>query len=275
MLNPHTMGRGLVQPLHRLWQQRWLAWGLLTRELGNRYAGSVMGTAWALVHPVLMLALYAVLFVAVFKVKLPATQDAPPFVVYMAVAMWPWLAFSEGLSRGAMAVVNNGALVRKVAFERALLVYAAVSSAFVVHMAGFALVLVLLVASGVSLHLALLPVVVWAAVVLWLLATGIAMVLAGVQVFARDVEQLLGQVLAMGFYLTPIVYPMSLVPAWLAQAVVWNPLVHVIEPMRQALLYGHWPDASNVLGMLGLGMLLLAVGHAVFARLSPHFEDAL
>lgn len=255
------------------WQQRWLIWGFLTRELANRYTGSVVGVAWAFVHPVVQLALYSVLFVAVFKVRLPGMEQHP-FVVHMALAMWPWLAFAEGLSRGTTAVVNNAALVKKVAFSHALLVYAAVTASFVVHLAGFALVLLLLTVWGISLHWALLPVLLWAVLVLWVLATGLALVFAGLQVFMRDFEQLLSQLLSLGFYLTPIIYPMSLVPAWLSSAMSVNPLVHVMEALRAALLLGQWPGAGILAGVTGLAVVVWWVGHAVFARLSPHFEEA-
>lgn len=254
------------------WSHRWLAWSFVTRELSNRYAGSVAGLAWAFVHPLVQLALYSVLFVAVFKVRLPETTEHP-FVVFMALGMWPWLAFSEGLSRGTLAVVNNAALVKKVAFPHFLLVYGAVTASFVVHLAGFAAVLLVLVAMGVKLHVELWPVLLWALLVLYLLAMGLALVFSAVQLFVRDFEQLLSQLLNLGFYLTPIIYPVSALPQWLQAGIAANPLTHVVEPLRAALLQGDWPDPWPMAGVSLLALLTLLLGHGFFARLSPHFED--
>ena len=126
------------------WRHRSLLAALVKRDFLNRYTGSVAGAAWALMHPLALLALYAVVFEAIFKVKVPNLSLDQPYVLFIAVVLWPWMAFQESLSRGTTAVQNHGALVKKVAFDHELLVYSAVLTSFIVNILGYALVLLVL-----------------------------------------------------------------------------------------------------------------------------------
>jgi len=136
-----------------VWQYRSLLAALVKRDFLNRYTGSIAGVAWALLNPLALLVLYAVVFEAIFRVKVPNLSLEQPYVLFIAVVLWPWMAFQEGLSRGTTAILNHGALVKKVAFEHELLVYSAVLTSFIVHSLGYALVLCLLALMGLQLHL--------------------------------------------------------------------------------------------------------------------------
>lgn len=256
-----------------IWRNRALLWALTSRDIQNRYTGSLAGASWALLHPLALLALYAVVFEAVFKVKVPNLSLGQPYVLFIALALWPWMAFQEAVMRGTTAVQQNGALVKKVAFDHELLIYSAVLSSFAVHGVGFAVVMVVLGFLGFNIHwlgllslLAFLP-------VLFLMALALALLLGALQVFVRDVEQLLSQVMSVLFYATPILFPMAIVPGWLAEAMHYNPLVHVIDPLRNALLGQANFEGVSIAG-LALGCVLaFAVARAFFLRLSPYFED--
>jgi lipopolysaccharide transport system permease protein len=101
--------------IKNLWPYRWLLLNFLSREIKSRYVGSVSGIFWALLHPLALLAVYAVVFTAIFKVKFPELEDHS-FILFVAVGLWPWLCFQEGAQRGALAVQNGGGLIKKVAF---------------------------------------------------------------------------------------------------------------------------------------------------------------
>lgn len=271
------MRSGSFQPggvFRKVWLQRWLLHRFVVREIQNRYAGSVGGLLWAMVHPLVLLGIYSLLFQVVFKVKFPEFSEYP-FIVYLALAMWPWLAFSEGLSRGTQAVVANAALVKKVAFPHELLVYAAVLASFAIQFGGYVVVLMVLWLMGVNLSLAAAPTVFLMWGLLLVMSAGLALAFSAVQVFLRDFEQFLGHALSVLFYLTPILYPMSMVPAWMQNWMQANPLVHLIEPMRQALLLGHAPAWGPSAGMVLGVAVVVAGGRWVFLRLSPHFEDVV
>ena len=259
-----------------IWRHRWLLLSLLLRELRNRYAGTIGGLAWALLHPMLMLAIYAVVFQYVFEVRLPHASRDQPYVLWVALTLWPWLAFSEALSRGTVAVHQHGDLVKKVAFPQELLVYSAVLASLTLHAVGYVIVVSLLWLRGHDLDVAaLLPMALWAWVVLGCAATGLALVLGALHVFLRDVEQLLGQVLSAVFFASPILYSVALVPESLQAVVALNPLTHVFEPLRHAGLGGGFPHSVTLVAALAGAILLWIVGLTWFRRLSPHFEDQL
>ncbi|WP_185970070.1 ABC transporter permease [Tepidimonas alkaliphilus] len=258
------------------WRQRHLFAALVRRQWHDRYAGSALGGAWALAQPLALLGLYALVFQLIFQVRLPQASPAPSYLVWLALGLWPWVALQECLMRGASAIVAHAALVQKVAFQPAWLVAAAVAVPWAVHALGHALVLALLALVGAPLQLALLwqwPLV-WLAVGLW--ALGGALALASVQVYVRDLEQLLPQVLPLLMYASPVLYPLALVPAWLQPLMAANPLTWMLEPLRAHGLGVPTESAAVQTGLaLGLGVVGLAAGGWVFSRLQHDFEDVL
>lgn len=256
-----------------VWQHRELLLALAGRDIKNRYAGSVIGVLWALLNPLVMLAIYAVVFEYVFRVRVPNLSAEQPFVLFVALALWPWLAFQEAVTRGTLAIQNNASLVKKVAFPHELLVYSAVLASFTVHLCGFTVVLTALRLLGFAVHFWVWPVVLISLVSLLLFATAVALLFGALQVFVRDVEQLLSQVMSVLFYATPILYPMSLVPSWLASIMQWNPLVHVLESIRNAVLNTVDTTWLSIgLQMLGASFVFY-LARRFFLRLSPYFED--
>lgn len=245
---------------------------LLSRELRNRYVGASGGLLWALAHPLLLLGIYAFVFRTVFRVELPDLGPFP-FVAFVAVALWPWMAFQEGLQRGTLSIQGNAALIKKVAFPQHLLVIAAVASAFVVHGAGFALVLLVLTGMGYPLHPAGLVTALAVLAALFLLATGIAMVLGALQVFFRDVEQILAPVMMVVFYATPILYPIAMIPDPLRDWLQLNPLAQLFEPLRTALFHGSSAGAGVLAVALLVSLAVFALAFLTFRRMAVHFED--
>jgi lipopolysaccharide transport system permease protein len=258
-----------------VWRHRALLLALTRRDIQNRYAGSLIGVVWALIHPLALLALYALVFEAIFRVKVPDLQLGQPYVLFVALALWPWMAFQDGVSRGTGAIQQNAALIKKVAFEHEILVYSAVLASFVVHGMGFGIVLLVLGLLGFNIHWSGLFMSLTWLMVLWLMSMSVALVLSSLQVFVRDVEQLLSQFMSVLFYTTPILFPMSIVPNWLASVMQLNPLVHAIDPVRAYLLN---PLPFDSLAWL-IGFLVTLLGLAgarwFFLRLSPYFEDML
>lgn len=240
------------------------------RELATRYLGSATGLAWALIHPLALLAVYYFVFTMVFRAS---GFGGKSFLVFVAIALWPWLAAQEALQRATISIAGYAGLIRKVAFPHELVVYASVAGTLVLQFAGYLIVLAVLAAFGepVRLEGLLIAVPIW--LVLGVAMTGIALMLAALQVFIRDVEHILMPVLMVLMYLTPILYPLTAVPDSLRPWVAANPFGWIVGRLRDALLDGNlglqWEDAVAV----AVAVALLAAGRAFFRRLSPHFED--
>jgi homopolymeric O-antigen transport system permease protein len=240
------------------------------RELFSRYLGSVSGFAWAFLHPLALLGVYHFVFTTVFRA---GPMNGKSFLLFVAVALWPWLAAQEALQRGTVSIGGYAGLIRKVAFPHELVVYASVAATLVLQFAGYLVVLVVLALFGEPVHFEglLLAIPLW--IVLAVAVTGLALALAALQVFVRDVEHILLPVLMILMYLTPILYPLSLVPERMRPWVAANPFGYLVERLRDALLEGRlalaWGDALAVV----VAVVLFAGGRWLFLRLSPHFED--
>jgi lipopolysaccharide transport system permease protein len=265
-----TAERGVVAAGRSRDRDRALFSNFYRRELRTRYLGSVTGLAWAFVHPLALLAVYHFVFTTVFRTTGFAGES---FLAFVAVALWPWLAAQEGIQRGATSLAGYAGLIRKVAFPHELIVYASAAATLTLQLAGYLVVLLVLVAFGEPIHLAglLLAVPLW--IVLALAVVGITLLMAALQVFVRDVEHVLMPVLMILMYLTPILYPLRLVPESMRAWVAANPFSWLVARLREALLDGklalEWTDAVAV----AVALALFVAGRWVFRRLSPHFED--
>ena len=252
----------------------WLAFSFARREFLTRYAGSAWGLAWALLHPLAQLAIYAFVFSQIFRVAVPPGYPGVSYVAFVAVALWPWIMFSEGLQRAMGAIAANAGLVRKVAFPHRLLVYAAVAACVAVHLIGFLAVIVALKLMGDPVRLSGLPVAMLLLVPYMLLATGLGAMLAALQTLLRDVEHVVQVVITVLFYASPILYPASLIPASFQAWTKLNPMGWYSERMREVLLQGSGLVAGDAWVALGC-LAVFLFGLWFFNRLSPSFEDFL
>lgn len=247
---------------------------LVGREIRSRFIGSASGWVWLILNPLLLLAVYSFVFGVIFQARVPPGLDMP-FVAWLAVALWPWLMFSEGVLKGAQSIREHAALISKVSLPRELLVLASVSAVFLLHLAGYLAVFAVLVSLGIELHWSGLPRLLLALGSLYVLTAGLALALSAIQVYVRDLEQALPTVFMFWFFLTPILYAPSLLPTEFAVWLDFNPLTWWMAEIRAGMLHAQPAPGWPALLML-LGSLVTAwIGHRIFRRLSPFFEDFL
>lgn len=246
---------------------------LVRRDFEARYAGSVLGLLWSFVQPLWQLLLFSFVFSMVVRVSL-AEEATTSFAVFLFCALLPWSAVHDAVLRSATTITDHGSLVSKLRFPSQMLVLAAVISSLL-HQAIAGLLFGVVLAAGGHLALESLP---WLLVALPLqvaLMVGLGLFVAAVQVFFRDTVQALTLVFSGWFYVTPIVYPLALVPERFRPWVELNPLTSLVALYRCALL-GPSPAGLPSLWPLILTACLVLVGGAwVFARLRPAFGDEL
>ncbi len=267
-------------PIKPSWQAKFdLLRTLVRRDLEARYKGSVLGNLWPLLNQLSQLLIYTYVFSIVLKVKLssrglPADNNIG-FGLWLFAGLLPWIAFTGGLTQAAGSVVRQPNLVKKVVFPLTLLPLVPVLSTFIESSLGLAALIILVAFSTGKLHetLALLPLI-WLPQLL--LTAGLGYLCAGLTVFLRDIPQTLGVLLNLGFYLTPIVYPASVIPEQFRGWVFWlNPLAAITQVYRDLVLTGevtHWEEWSFA---FIVALVVFAGGLGVYRRLRPGFADVL
>jgi len=250
-----------------------LALHLARRDLRNRYLGSFSGGLWALFQPLVQLAVYAFVFGYVMKSTVPG-RDAPGFVPFLVVAMWPWIAFSESVVRAATAIQDNASLIGKVALPRAALVLAPVLASFAIHGVGFAALLVVMMLAGVAIAPLGLLLYLPAFALLFVFAVGFALLLSALQVFVRDIAPALPQLLMVWMFLSPVFYSRDLLRDW-SGLLDFNPYAAFAEYGRFVFLGMAAPSLRAIVWALACVAVTVVVGRYAFRRLERHFEDFL
>lgn len=246
---------------------------LVKRDFVGRYAGSLLGIAWSFAQPLWLLALFGFVFGLVLKVPLDGENTAS-FGVFVLCGLLPWSALQEGLMRSATAVTDNASLVKKLRFPSQILVLTVVATAMFHEAIGLLLFLIYLAARG-ELAWQSLPWLFMAVPLRVGLTLGLGLMLAAIQVYFRDVVQVLGMLLSGWFYLTPIVYPLRLVPETLRPWIEWNPFSTIVGLYRRGLLGAEGPSTDALLLVsFGIPLMLLA-GWWLFGKLRPSFPDEL
>lgn len=252
-----------------------LALHFIRREIRNRYLGSFSGGLWALFQPLLQLAVYGVVFVYVFKARSAGGSDAPPYVPFLVMGMWPWFAFSEAITRSTTVIQSNAALIGKVAMPREVLVIASVSASFILQGIGFCAICVAMRLFGVGIDLLMLPFAMLVLAQLYLLTLGFSFVCAAVQVFVRDLSSAMPQLLMLWMFSSPIFYSRELLPPRFRPWMGLNPFTHYPESFRALLLDYGSNTLYGTIYSLAVALTVLFIGYAVFRRLQTHFEDFL
>ena len=267
-------------PLSQQWRLKFdLLRSLVRRDLEARYKGSVLGNLWPLLNQLSQLLIYTYVFSIVLNVKLSLKglpeDNSLTFGLWLFAGLLPWIAFTGGLTQSATSVINQPNLVKKVVFPLALLPLVPVLSTFIESAFGLAALIVFVAITSGTLHetLALLPLV-WLTQLLF--TAGLGYLTAGLTVFLRDIPQTLAVAINLWFYLTPIVYPASVIPEQFREWVFWlNPLAAIAQVYRDLVLVGevtHWQEWGF---SLLVSLVTFLTGLWVYRRLRPAFADVL
>lgn len=247
---------------------------LVSRAIRTDYLENITGFAWLIIQPLMLLAIYTFVFSTLFKARI-ADAGSVSFASYLAVAFWPWMAFSESVLRASNSISSNAALIGKVAFPTEMIPLSRVTAAFVMNLAGYLAVLVVLQLTGTDIYWAGLLLALPLLFLLFLFACGLALFFSALQVFIRDVSQILPPLMTFWFFATPILYSSSLLPASLQQIMGFNPMSWFVEQLREILLFGRYSFGLQDLLVPVMTALVLLLGIRFFRRVNPHFEDFL
>lgn len=253
-----------------LWRHRELLWHLTVRNLRSQYKQSLLGYVWILANP----AIHLLTLTFVFSVVLRAPSQGVPFALFLCVGLVPWLFFASALVLATDSVTGSVSLVTMVYFPREILPVSAVIVRVIDLGASLIVLAVLLLYYGYPIT----PSAAWVPVifVLHLLFTvGLSLPLAALNLFFHDVRFLVSVGLNLWFFLTPIIYPVDVVPTRYRFLYDLNPNTWFIEAYRGALLHGRGPSIEQLLWTAGVSVLTLAAGYYFFKRAEPGFADRI
>jgi lipopolysaccharide transport system permease protein len=274
MISAQTARRAVWRPLWELPRRFELIMSLARRELVARYKGSVLGIFWAIVTPVVTIAIFTFIFAGIFGARFGARGTSWNYAVYLFCGLLPWTAFQETVQNASTTIVNHSNLVKRVVFPLETLPVAQALASLGNQMFGtIALVLAILIINH-ELH----PTMFWlpALLIPQLLATlGVAWLVASLGVFLRDIAQGITLVLMAWLYLTPIIYPESIVPERYRRFINANPFTALVRSYRRIFLEGVAPDWPSLAYFTGFALVIFVFGYWWFARTRKNFADVI
>ena len=258
-------------------KERFLLGQLVRRNLESRYKGSFLGMIWSFAQPLLMLSVYTFVFTFVLKSKfgIPLEEERTgAFAVIMFCGMTVFNIFSESIASCSVLIVGNQNFVKKVIFPLELLPIAQVISTMIFGLAWFLLLFVgvVVILRNVSVMMLLLPVMI---VPLLLISCGCGFFVASLGVYIRDLPYVIGVLLQILFFMTPIFYPVKALPEKFRMVLYLNPLTEIVEQTRIIFLYGDKPNWLYIVILWVGSLILYHFGYLWFHKTKKGFADVL
>jgi lipopolysaccharide transport system permease protein len=270
----HESRRGVWRPLLELPGRSQLIAALAQRELATRYRGSVLGVLWAIITPVVMIAIYTFIFAGIFGARFGAGGTAWDYALYLFCGLLPWTAFQESVQLSSDIIVLRANLVKRVVFPLETLPVAQTLVAFANQMFGMLALVVAVLVVERKLHATLL----WLPALLvphFIAALGAAWLVASIGAFLRDTGQITGLVLTAWMFLTPIIYPETVVPESYRSFIEANPFTPLVRCYRRIIIEGMGPDWPGLAYFTAFALTLFAFGYWWFAKTRKNFADVI
>ncbi len=280
---------GPMRYIKDLFAARELLANLTMREIRGKYKRTVLGQLWSLANPLALMLIYTFVFSFIFRVK-PAPGDPSGldfFAVWLLCGLLPYTFVSNSINRGLTTLVENANLIQKVSFNRVVLPLSQVGAVGYNWLFEMALLAVVLVIAG-AMILPWIPLVLVAMLLLVAFAAGLALMFSIFNVYFRDTQYFVTIALQMWMYMTPIIYPASIVdeqsdkvggllgtPITISELYNLNPLKHFATIFRQLLYDNRWPDPAEWVWCVGAAIVSLVIGTAIFRRNEKKLAEAL
>ncbi|MDM7322296.1 MAG: ABC transporter permease [Gammaproteobacteria bacterium] len=260
--------------LFTLWRYRYFILGAIKNELLTRFARNRLGAIWMIIHPLAQVAIYTLVLSAVLSAKLPGINNQYAYAIYLMAGILSWSLFNEVLNRCLNVFLEHGNLLKKIAFPHLTLPLIVTGHALLNHALLFLATLAVLV---ILLHPPTLSLL-WIPLMVLLnlgLALGLGLSFGILNVFIRDIGQIVPVILQFWFWLTPIVYTTSMLPESYRALFLLNPLSAIVMGYQDILVYGHRPELTQLIYPACLAALTLALALFLYRRASQEMVDIL
>jgi lipopolysaccharide transport system permease protein len=260
--------------LSAAWRYRFFIFSSIKTELQTKFIRSKLGGLWMILHPLSQVLIFAFVLSAVLSAKLPGIDNQYAYAIYLMSGTLGWSLFAEIVNRCLTLFIDNGNLLKKLVFPKIALPLIVTGSALVNNTLLFAAILAIFGALGhmPGVEVFWLPALM---IVNIALALGLGLALGVLNVFMRDIGQIVPVIMQFLFWFTPIVYMANIIPEEYRNWLEFNPLIPIITGYQNILLYNHAPDWAG-LGVIALiAMTLLAFALLLFRKASPEMVDQL
>ncbi|MDG6256469.1 MAG: ABC transporter permease [Methanomicrobiaceae archaeon] len=254
--------------LHELYGYRHLIGTLAWGEFKHRYKNSVLGYLWSLLEPLLLLIVLYVVFSNLMRVQVEYYQ----LFLLMGIILWNF--FARATSMGLNAILGKPSMVQKIYFPREILVFSSGITALLMSIFESLVFIVFMAYFRVPLSptLVYVPLII---AILFVLAVGVSLALAALNVFFRDVQFIWAVVLQAGFFATPILYPITIFEGLLQEILLLNPLAHILTAARDTIIYATPASSTGLAYAAVVSFVVLGLGYAIFYRFEPRFSEEM
>lgn len=259
-----------------LYEYRAFIWQRAVADLRHRYAGTGLGVVWNVLHPLTMIAIYSLIFSALMRVSthISNTSDRFAYVLYLCSGFLPWLAFSECITRGANAFLENASYLKKLPMPEQVFVAQTAASATLGLAISFSLLLIVALALGQrpTWEWLLLPIPL---AFMQLLGFALGLLCGTLNVFFRDVGQILQVVLQIVLWTAPVIWVEQSLPPRLRVVFHWHPLYPMLGAIRDLFFSAALPGPATWLWMLAWPLICLGLAWSIFRQLRPEIRDVI
>lgn len=253
--------------------QRFLIFALAKREIVSQYVGSLLGFLWTIIQPLVLIFVFWFVFSVGFKVK---PMNDVPFVIWLTAGMAPWSLFAQILTTSTGSVIAHGNLVKKTMFHPEILPVVNIVSATVTHCVYLALLFLLMALYKLDFSFYSLQFLYYL-FCMYTFSLGLGWIFSALNVFLRDIGQVIGVLIQVGFWATPIFWDIKMMPPNIQFILKLNPIYYIVQGYRNSLIYeqGFWHTPYLTLYFWTVTLLTLTAGIVIFQRLKPQFADVL
>ena len=264
----------MIGMFRSLWQYRHFVISSIRNELKSRFARSKLGGLWVIISPLSQVLIYALILSNVLAAKIPGIENKYSYAIYLMAGLLAWSLFSEIINRCLNLFIENGNLMKKMNFPRITLPSIVIGSCLLNYILLFTSMLVIFALLGHQFSLTMLWLIPLT-LALVVLALGLGLTIGILNVFLRDIGQVIPIILQVWFWLTPIVYPESIIPENYQHLMNLNPMYPIVSAYHKILVYNEVPQLFDVaiISVIALAILLLSL--FIFRRASSEMVDVL
>ena len=263
-----------LEKISRAYQERHLIKELVIREVKGRYAGSSMGIFWSVINPLVMLGVYTYVFSAILKIRLGGEPGITNYALYLFCGFLAWNAFQETVQRSTTVILDNASLIKNVSFPSKVLPVSLGINSIINEIIGIGILVI-----AVKIILGFFPIYIWLLIPLMffqlLFGLGLGFIFSTLHVFFRDTAQLVGVLLIIWMFGTPLFYPESMIPERFRFLVDINPMAYLVRMFRTVCLKNMFPNMNDVIIFALVSVAILLIGYSIYTKKFYQFVDQL